>query len=125
MNLTTCALNAYLEEDTKMLSENQTLLSVGSNFSKLKSINKQSSSLAVDVFYAISQAVMPKSSPEAIYIGFGLVVGGLLTIIGICNKNIIYRIPNGIPSPSRLCCVVKKSLKVKFMSIVGFFCKYP
>ena len=82
-----------------MLSENQTLLSVGSNFSKLKSINKQSSSLAVDVFYAISQAVMPKSSPEAICNGGVLMVGGLLESIGINDNKIISGIPNLIPSP--------------------------
>ena len=40
----------------------------------------------------------PKSSPEAIYLGGGLVVGGLLESLGINDNKIISGIPNFIPS---------------------------
>ena len=52
-----------------MLADNQPLVSLGALLSKLNSINKQPTSLAVDIFYAMDQAVMPKASPEAISFG--------------------------------------------------------
>ena len=63
MKLTICALNAELVEANNMLAENQPLVSLGAQLSKLKSINKWTSSLAADRFYAMAQAVMPKASP--------------------------------------------------------------
>ena len=61
-----------------MLAENQPLVCVGPQLSKLKLINQQPSLLAVDIFYSMAQAVMSKASPEAISLGGGLIVGGLL-----------------------------------------------
>ena len=63
MKLAICALNAELAEAKDMLSDNQPLVSLGAQFSKLNSINKQPSSLAADRFYAMAQAVIPKASP--------------------------------------------------------------
>ena len=68
---------------------------------------------------------MPKASPEAIYLGGGLIVGGLLVSLGINNNNIISGIPNYIPSPSNLRYMVKKSHEATFIRIVGFVCNYP
>ena len=55
--------------------------------------------MVADRFYAMAQAVIPKAPPEAIYIGGGLVLGGLLASLGIKDNKIIYRIPNYMPSP--------------------------
>ena len=94
MKLTIYALNAELVEANKMLVENQTLFSLGSHFSKLKSINKQPSSLSTDRFYAMAKAVIMKASPEAISLGGGLIVGGLLESLGINENKMISAIPN-------------------------------
>ena len=77
-----------------MLAENQTLVSLGAQLSKLKSINKRPPLLAADIFYAMDQAVMPKASPETIYLGSGLIVAGLLASLGINNNKTIYGISN-------------------------------
>ena len=77
-----------------MLADNQMLVSTDAQFSKLNSIKKGPSSLDADRFYDVDQAVIPKSSPEAIYIGGGFIVGGLLASIGINDNKIIYGIPN-------------------------------
>ena len=42
----------------------------------------------LDRFYAMNQAVILKASPEAIYLGGGLIVGGILTSLGINVNNI-------------------------------------
>ena len=63
---------------------------------------------------------MTKASLEAICLGVGLIVGGLLASIGIKDNNILSGILNGIPSPSNLRYVVKKSREAKFMRIAGF-----
>ena len=68
----------------------------------------------------MSQAVIPKDSPEAIYIRGGLLVGGLFDSLGINDNNIISGIPNVIPSPSILRYVVNKVHEAKFMIIAGF-----
>ena len=65
---------------------------------------------------------MPKASPEAISLGGGLIVGGLLSSLGINNNNIISGIPNLILSPSNLRYVMKKSREDILMRIAGFFC---
>ena len=83
-----------------MLAENQTLVSLGARLSRLKSINKQLTSLAVDRFYAIAQAVMLKASQETISLGGGLMVAGLLENIDINYNKIISGISKYIPSPS-------------------------
>ena len=62
MKSTICALNAELSEAKKMLANNQPLVSLDAHLYKLKSINKLPSSLAADIFYAMSQVVMPKAS---------------------------------------------------------------
>ena len=67
--------------------------------SKLKSIKKRPSSLDADRFYAMAQAVIPKASPQEIFLGGGLVLGGLLEILGIKDNNIISVMPNYIPIP--------------------------
>ena len=103
-----------------MLAYNQTLVILGAQLSKLKSINKLPPSLAADRFYAMAQAVMPKTSPEAISLGGGLIVSGLLASLGINDNKIIYGISNCIPSPPNLPCVVKKSCEVTFTRITGF-----
>ena len=64
MKLTICALNSEFAEAKKMLADNQTLVSLGAHLYRLKSINKRPPSLAVGRFYAMAQAVMPKTSPE-------------------------------------------------------------
>ena len=40
------------------------VICLGDQLYKLKSINKRPSSLAADIFYAMYQAVIPKASPE-------------------------------------------------------------
>ena len=77
-----------------MLEYNQPLVSLGPQLSKLKSINKRPPSLAANRFYAMAQAVMPKASPEEIYLGVELIVSGLLESIGINNIEIISGISN-------------------------------
>ena len=42
----------------------------------------------------MAQAVMPKASPEAISLGGGLIVGGILASLGINDNRIISGIPN-------------------------------
>ena len=108
-----------------MLSDNQPLLSLGAQLSRLKSIKKRPPSLAAERFYAMAQVVMPKASPEAISLGGGLIVAGLFTSLGINDNKIISGISNFIPSPSKLRYVVKKSRKATLMRIAGFFCNYP
>ena len=66
MKLTICALNSELAEAKKVLADNQPLVSLGDLLYRLKSINKRPPSLVADIFYAMAQAVMPKSPPEAI-----------------------------------------------------------
>ena len=88
--------------------------------SRLKSINKQPPLLAADIFYAMSQAVMPKASTEKISIGGGLIVADILASLGINDNKIISGISNCITSPSNLRYVVKKSHEAKFMTIAGF-----
>ena len=107
-----------------MLMYNQSLVSLGAQLYKLKSNNKRTSSLAVDRFYAMSQEVMPKASPEAISLGYGLIVGGLLESLGINNNKIISGIQNCIPIPSNIWYVVKKSREATFTRIAGFVCNY-
>ena len=68
---------------------------------------------------------MPKASLESIYLGGGLIVGGLLESLGINDNKIISGIPNCIPSPSNLWYVVKKSHEAVFIRISGFICNYP
>ena len=85
-----------------MLAENQPLFCLAAQLSKLNSINKPPTLLSPDRFYAMSQAVIQKASPEAITLGGGLVLGGLLVSLCINDNNIISGIPNGIPSTSRL-----------------------
>ena len=68
----------------------------------------------------MSQAVIPKSSPEAICLGGGLIVGGILDSLGINNNNITSEIPNYIPSPSNLLYVANKSREDTFIRISGF-----
>ena len=77
-----------------MLVGNQLLVSAGAQLSKIKSTNKRLSSLPVDIFYAMDQAVILKASPEAICLGCVLIVCGLLEIIGINNNKITSGIPN-------------------------------
>ena len=108
-----------------MVADNQPLISLGAHLSKLKSINKQLSSLAEDIFYSMAQAVIPKASLEATSIGGGLIVSGLLKIHGINYNKSISGIPNYIPSPSNLQCLVMKYREAKFMRIVWFVCDYP
>ena len=99
MKLTICTLNAELAEFKKMLVENQLLVSVGAQLSKIKSINKRPPLMAANRFYSMVQAVIPKASPEAIYLGCGLIVDGILESLGINDNKIISRIPNCIPIP--------------------------
>ena len=70
----------------KMLVDNQPLFNLGAQFSKLNPINKWPSLLAVDIFYAMAQAVIPKASPEAISIGGGFIVAGILESLSINNN---------------------------------------
>ena len=61
---------------------------------KLKPINKRPTSLPMDRFYAMNQAVITKSSTKVIYLGGRLIVGGILASIGINDNNSISEIPN-------------------------------
>ena len=74
----------------------------------------------MDRFYAMAQTVIPKSSPEAISLGGGLIVAGLLASLGINDNKIISGIYNCIPSPSNLQYVAKKACGATFMRISGF-----
>ena len=125
MESTICALNADLVESNKMLADNQPLVSLGAQLTKLKSINKLPPSLDADIFYAMAQAVMPKSSPGAISLEGELVVAGLLASLDINDNKIISGISNCIPSTSNLRYVVNKSCGDTFMRIAGFVCNYP
>ena len=79
----------------------------------------------MDIFYAMTQSVIQKASTEAISLGGGLIVAGLLASLGINNNKIISGVSNLIPSLSNLCCVVKKYREAKFMRIAGFVLNYP
>ena len=68
---------------------------------------------------------MPKYLPEAMSIGGGLIVGGILASLGINDNKIISGILNIIPSTLSLHYVVKKSCEATFMRIAGFICNYP
>ena len=74
----------------------------------LKLINQRPTLLSADLFYVMSQAVMPKYSPEEISLRGVLKVGGLLVSIGVNDNKIISGITNGISIPSRIWYVVKK-----------------
>ena len=91
---------------------------------KLKPINKRPTSLPMDRFYAMNQAVITKSSTKVIYLGGRLIVGGILASIGINDNNIISEIPNWIPSTSILWCAANKSREAKFVITAGFVCNY-
>ena len=125
MKSTICALNLELAEVKKMLVDNQPLVSLGAQLSKLNTINKLPSSLAVDIFYAMDQTVITKASPESISLGGVLIVGVLLTSLGINDNKIIYGILNCVPSSSNLWHVVEKSCEATFMTIAGFVFNYP
>ena len=125
MKVTICALNAEFPEAKDMLSDNRPLFRFGTQLSKLKSINQRLTSLSTDIFYAMYQAVTLKASPEAISLGGGFMVGGILASLDFNDNNIISGITNGIPSPSSLLSVVKKSYEDTSISIAGFVCKYP
>ena len=61
--------------------------------------------------------MIKKALPEAIFLGDGLIVSGLLESLGINDNKIISEISNCIPIPSNIQYVVKKSREAKFMSI--------
>ena len=94
MKSTICTLNIELEDSKKMLAENQPLVSLGAQLSKLNAINKRPPSLDADTLYAISQVVFLKASPEEIYLGGGLIVASVLASLGINDNNIISGIYN-------------------------------
>ena len=73
----------------------------------------------------MAQSVMPKASPEAISIGVGLILSGLLACLCINNNMIISGIYNYIPSPSNLQSVLKESHEAIFMRIAGFSAIIP
>ena len=77
-----------------MLADNHLLVSLGAQLYKINPINKRLSLLAADRFYVMTQAVMPKASPEEISLGGGLIVGGLLESLGINDNKITSGIPN-------------------------------
>ena len=87
--------------------------------------NKQNSNIVIFVktFYVIF--MIPKLSLEAIFLGGGLISGGLLANLGINDNKITSGIPNYIPSPSNLRYVAKKSRQAKFIRIKGFEYNYP
>ena len=85
MKSTIYALNAELSESKIVLAYNHTLVSVGDQLSKINIINTWPSSLAVDRLYSMAQAVIPKAWPEAISLGGGLIIGGLLASLGIIS----------------------------------------
>ena len=122
MKSTICALNAELEEAKDILAENQPLVSLGAQLSKIKEINKQPSSLDADILCDMAQVFPPEASPEAISLAGGLRVAGILEILGIKNNRIISGILNCIPSPSNLRYALNKSREDTFISIAGFFC---
>ena len=84
-----CAFNSELEESKNMLVYNQPLVSLDDQLSRLNSINKRPPLLATDRFYAMAQAVMPKSSSEAISVRGVFIVSGFLASLGI-NDNKLY-----------------------------------
>ena len=94
MKSTICTLNTELEDSKKMLAENQPLVSLGAQLSKLNAINKQPPSLDADTLYAMSQLVLLKASPEELYLGGGLIVAGVLASLGVNDNNIISGIYN-------------------------------
>ena len=108
-----------------MLSDNQLLVSLWAQLSKINSINKLPPSLAADIIYVMAQAVMLKASPGEISLGGGFIVAGILESIGINDNKIISGISNFIPGPSNLRYVVNKSREDKLMRIAGFVWKYP
>ena len=73
----------------------------------------------------LTQAVIPKASPEAISPGGGLIVGGLLVSLGVNDNNNISGISNFIPIPSNVWHVAKKSREDTFRRIAGFVYNYP
>ena len=73
----------------------------------------------------MAQAVIPKTSPEAICLGGGLLVGDLSEILVINDNNILSGVPNYISSPTNLRYVAKKTREATFMSIAGSVCNYP
>ena len=73
----------------------------------------------------MSQEVMPKASPEAISLGGGLIVGGILESLDINYNMIISGTTNYIPSQSILRSVANKACEAAFMRISGFVCNYP
>ena len=89
-----------------MLADNHTLVFLGTWLYKLKLTNQRPSCLAVDLLYDMSQALIPKASPEDIYPRDLLIVGGILETLRINYNKIISGIPNGIPSPYSLQYVV-------------------
>ena len=125
MKSTICPLNSELADAKNILADNQPLVSLGAQLSKLDSINKRPPSLDMDRFYATDQAVITKASPEAISLGGGLILSGLLSSFGINYTKIIYRISNFIPIPSNLRYVAKKDREAAFMRVSGFVCNYP
>ena len=103
-----------------MLADNQLIVFWGAHSYRLKLINKQPPSIAMDRFYAMSQAVVLKALPRALSIGGGLIVCGILASHSINDNNIIYGILDGIPISSSLWLVVKKSHEAAFMQNVEF-----
>ena len=61
------ALNEELADAKKMLVDNQPLVSVGAQLSKLNSTKKQPSLLATDIFCDMDQAVMPNPTIGNLY----------------------------------------------------------
>ena len=53
MKLTICALNAELEDENKMVEDNQTLVCLGNQLPTFKLINQGTTSMSVDQFYAM------------------------------------------------------------------------
>ena len=69
-----------------MLADNQPLVSLGTQLYRLKSINKLPPLLAAYRFYAMAQEAITKASPEAISIGGGFIVAGILESLSINNN---------------------------------------
>ena len=125
MKFAICSFIVELSDTKKLLLDNHPLVSLGAQLYRLKSFNQWPTSLTTDWFYAISQRVMSKASPDAISLWGVLILGGLLNSLGINYHKIISGIPNDIPSPSSLCYVVKKAREAKFMMFSVFFWNYP